>query len=135
MQANEAATEMAPAEMQDTGENTISRFTPGSVKNKIKRMVVDLLNEGMRSNVYATNMVTPAHTFEQLNMTEHEKLRLIMQCDEFFAVDTDASALGIVRVGDLINKVVELLGIDGRIEVPAAKTETVEQEKSEQTEE
>ena len=115
-------------------EQVSERLTAGAVKNKIKRMVVDLLNSGMRGGVYTTNMITPAHTFEQLHMTEHEKMRLIMQCDEFFKVDTDVSVIGAVRVGDLINKVVDLLTAQDRIEVPPAKT-MVTSDKAETTEE
>ena len=105
-----------PAEEQTTG-----LLTEGAVKSKIKHMVVDLLNTGMRGGVYTTRMIMPTHTFEQLHMTEHEKLRLILQCDEYFKVDTDASALGIVRISDLIDKVVGLLKEQNRLEVDAEK--------------
>ena len=89
------------------------------VKNKIKSMVVDLLNTGMRNEVYTVHNVKVKDTFEQLHMTENEKTRLILQCDEYFKIDMDPSVLGIVRIIDLVEKVEAALIAQERLEIPA----------------
>ena len=95
----QSKTTESPVEKQEVN------LTEESVKVKIKQMIVSLLNVGTRVSMYTTDMISNAHTFEQLNMTEHEKMRLIFQCDEFYGINLDASAIGVVRVGDLSSMV------------------------------
>ena len=111
MQSDSTTTAM-PVEPQAT-----DHLTEGAVKSKIKHMVVDRLNTGMRNMTYTTRMIMPTHTFEQLNLTEHDKTRLILQCDEWFKIDLDSSALGIVRVADLIDKVTAALSAQDRLDI------------------
>lgn len=104
-------------------EQATEHLTEAAIRNKIKHMVVDLINNGMRGMNYTPRQVKPDHTFDQLSMTEHEKARLFMQCEEFFKVDFEATALGFKQLDDLMNKVIMMLKDQGRLEVPASTTE------------
>lgn len=79
--------------------------TEESVKYKIKQMIVSLLNTGVRSGVYTPNMISDKHSFEDLELTEHEKLRLILQCDELYGINLGPEALGLVLPKDLASMV------------------------------
>lgn len=116
----QSTTSTAPVEKQEPV------LTEDGIKTKIKYMIVDLLNTGIRSGVYTIGMVSSAHTFEQLNMTVYEKRRLIFQCDEYYGINLGAAAEGTSRVGELISMVIAELQQSGKLpkqEEQAAKTE------------
>lgn len=110
-----STTSAPPAEKQEV------RLTEDSIKTKIKYMIVDILNTGVRSGVYTIGMVSSAHTFEQLNMTIYEKRRLIFQCDEHYGINLGAAAEGTARVGELISMVIAELQNIGKL--PAKETQ------------
>lgn len=108
-------------------EATAPVVTGDTVKQKIKQMIVGIMNTGIRSGIYTTNMVSSAHTFDQLNFTSYEKRRLVLQCDEFFKINLSAAAEGTLRVGDLIDMVVSELQLKDKEPAQAAQEITTEE--------
>ena len=101
-------------------EQVTEHLTEDAIRTKIKHMVVDLINRDMRGMSYTPRQIKPEHTFDQLSMTDHEKARLFMQCEEFFRVDFGATAHGFKQLEDLMAKVIMMLKDQGRLEVVTA---------------
>lgn len=116
-------------------EEQVPVVADDSVKNKIKQMIVGIMNTGIRSGIYMTNMVSSAHTFDQLNFTIHEKRRLVLQCDEFFKINLPAAALGATRVGDLIDMVVAEIQSKDTAEPQSENSKSENTEQANETEE
>ena len=117
------------------GKQAEEPFTEGAVKSKIKFMVSEILNRGMFGTVYTTKMLDLHHSFSQLNMTDHDKNRLIMQCEEYYNVDLGLSCVTFKTISDLVKKVLEQLTEQGRMAGRADETtEPAPAEKAETTE-
>ena len=121
---SDSATEV-PVDTQPVVEE---RLTLDAVKNKIKHMINDLLNVGMHGATVARHITMKTELKGStenngLGLTDHELVRLIMQCDEYFKIDTDVSVLGVITVADLVNKVTDALSAQDRFEAPVI-TET-----------
>ena len=108
-------------------EQVNEQLTEAAIRNKVTHIVCDLINSGLYGMAYTPRQIKPNHTFDQLNMTEHEKNRLFMQCEEYYQIDFEATAYGFKQIEDLIKKIIMLLKDQGRLAVPAQDTEATSQ--------
>ena len=83
-------------------------YTDQDIKNGVKNAFAAVLNRNT-TPVYDGRFITLKHSFNSLNMTETEKLRVLFACEEQFGINLPNSAKQSCTVKSVIDAVTKAI--------------------------